>query len=234
MPKLNELHATYEDQGLVLIGVHTTRGGETMAAFVDKVGIKYPVAIDIGSKTVGAFGVNGYPDYYVIDRAGNMRVADLANDDVERTIKILLTEPPPVAPVLAKASAKALQKDKRILVVWGSESDRGPVDTALKSGRALSKLIFNEYEVVRIERAKARELAKTIEAGADGAALAVLDAGGNLLARYDGDLSSATELSTFLKAQRVPQKDAEVLWTNALAEATRENKRILVHLGAPW
>ena len=107
MPKLNELHATYEDQGLVLIGVHTTRGGEKMAAFVDKVGIKYPVAIDVGSKTVGAFGVNGYPDYYVIDRAGNMRVADLANGDVERTLKILLAEPPPVAPVLAEASAKA-------------------------------------------------------------------------------------------------------------------------------
>ncbi len=234
MPKLNELHATYEDQGLVLIGVHTTRGGEKMAAFVDKVGIKYPVALDVDAKTIGTFGVNGYPDYYVIDRAGNMRVADLANGDVERTVRILLAEPPPIAPVLAKASEKATKKNKRILVLWGTESERGAVDAALNSDRALSKLIFNEYEVVRIERAKARELANTIEAGAGGAALAALDASGNLLARFEGDLHAAGELSTFLEAQRVPQNDAEVLWKAAMTEATRDNKRILVHLGAPW
>lgn len=95
MPKLNELHTRYKDQGLVLMGIHTTNGGDKMKAFVKEKKILYPVAIDEGRATVGAYRVDSFPDYYVIDRAGKLRVADLANGDLEKAIKMMLAEKAP-------------------------------------------------------------------------------------------------------------------------------------------
>jgi peroxiredoxin len=95
MPHLKELHERYKDQGLVIVGLHTTNQGEKMADFVKEQALPWPVAVDIGNKTTSAFKVDSYPDYYLIDRAGRLRVADLQNSDLERAIKILLAEKPP-------------------------------------------------------------------------------------------------------------------------------------------
>jgi hypothetical protein len=62
--------------------------GETSTAK----GIKYPIAADVGGKTDDAYKVNSYPDYYFIDRAGNLRIADCKNGSVEEAIKALLAE----------------------------------------------------------------------------------------------------------------------------------------------
>ena len=83
------------DKGLVLIGVHSKSGGDKMKAFVEEQKIDYPVAIDSEGKTVAAFGGNSYPDYFVIDRAGNLRFADLANAELDRAVAALLAEEPP-------------------------------------------------------------------------------------------------------------------------------------------
>ncbi len=68
-----------------------------MPDFVKKEKIPYPVAIDTEGKTVDAFAVDSFPDYYVIDRAGNLRVADMANAELDRVIELLLAEKPPEA-----------------------------------------------------------------------------------------------------------------------------------------
>jgi hypothetical protein len=39
--------------------------------------------------------VDSYPDYYFIDRAGNLRVADCKNGSIEQAIEALLAEEPP-------------------------------------------------------------------------------------------------------------------------------------------
>jgi cytochrome c biogenesis protein CcmG/thiol:disulfide interchange protein DsbE len=36
--------------------------------------------------------VNGYPDYYFIDRSGTLRIADCKNGSVEDAIKALLAQ----------------------------------------------------------------------------------------------------------------------------------------------
>ena len=95
VPQLNELYSRYKDQGLVLIGVHTKSRAEGMADAVLENEIGYPVAADIEGKTVESFRVDSFPDYYLIDRSGKLRVADLANSDLERVIKILLKEKAP-------------------------------------------------------------------------------------------------------------------------------------------
>lgn len=205
-----------------------------MKAFVEAQGIDYPVALDVEGATTGAFAVDSYPDYYLIDRAGKLRVADLSNGDLERAVQVLLAEPGgAVAPVLAKASAMAKRKDKRVLVVWGDEGERRQVDGLLKS-EDRGTLVTYEYEVVHLERGANAELAKSLQAGEAGAALAVLDADGQLLGRIDARDVDAERLEAFLGTHRVPVKDAEKIWSDALARAQREEKNLLVHLGAPW
>jgi thiol-disulfide isomerase/thioredoxin len=97
MPHLKELYHKHKDDGLVIIGVHTTRGGENMDDFVKEQGIDWPVAVDVDGKTVKAFQVDSFPDYYLIDRQGILRVADLVNGDLDRAVRILVKEPADIA-----------------------------------------------------------------------------------------------------------------------------------------
>lgn len=88
----NELVDKYAADGLVIIGVCATHKGEFMADTVTNHGINYPVCVDKDNKTNTAYGVNGFPDYYLIDRAGNLRIADCANASLEDAIRALLAE----------------------------------------------------------------------------------------------------------------------------------------------
>ena len=74
----------------MIIGVCAKRGAEKMADIGKQRGIKYPVPEDTG--TIASQKANSYPDYYIIDRNGALRWADIANRDVEKAIKILLEE----------------------------------------------------------------------------------------------------------------------------------------------
>ncbi|MCB9880525.1 MAG: TlpA family protein disulfide reductase [Planctomycetes bacterium] len=95
MPELQTLYRRLQGQGLALIAVHTKSASERMAAWMKDNDISVPVCIDSEGTTVQTYGVDSYPDYYVIDRSGKLRVADLANADVERTVTALLAEPVP-------------------------------------------------------------------------------------------------------------------------------------------
>jgi thiol-disulfide isomerase/thioredoxin len=92
IPHNNEINKKYADKGVVFIGVCAQKGAEKMAETVKQHQIEYPVAADTNGKTVAAYKANSYPDYYIIDRKGNLRWADFANKDVEKAIDILLAE----------------------------------------------------------------------------------------------------------------------------------------------
>jgi len=91
IPKNNALARKYGED-VVLIGVCHDRGAERMAEVVKSRGIKYPVCHDVDNTTINAYMVNGYPDYYVFDRKGRLRVPDCRNNKVEDAIKFLLAE----------------------------------------------------------------------------------------------------------------------------------------------
>jgi thiol-disulfide isomerase/thioredoxin len=97
IPHTNELAAKYKDKGLVIIGVCHPQGVEKMAQMAKDKGIKYPVTADKDGTTIKAYKVNSYPDYYFIDRSGNLRIADCANGKVDAAIEALLGETPAVA-----------------------------------------------------------------------------------------------------------------------------------------
>ena len=92
VPKANDLLKKYQDQGLVIIGVCRPDGGEKMAGLVKSKSIAYPVCIDSKNEINGAYVVDSYPDYYLIDRQGRVRGADVSSDGLEAAIKQLLAE----------------------------------------------------------------------------------------------------------------------------------------------
>ena len=63
-----------------------------MGDMVKSRNIRYPVCHDVDNTTIEAYMVNGYPDYYVFDREGRLRVPDCRNSEVEAAIKFLMAE----------------------------------------------------------------------------------------------------------------------------------------------
>lgn len=95
VPHLNKLHEKYKDKGLVIIGVHSKAEAKKMADFAKKNGIKYPIVIDDNDQTRKKYAVDSNPDYYIIDRAGILRIADLSNVELDRAIVAMLAEKAP-------------------------------------------------------------------------------------------------------------------------------------------
>jgi cytochrome c biogenesis protein CcmG, thiol:disulfide interchange protein DsbE len=89
IPHTNELAEKFKDK-VVVIGVCHPQGGENMEKMVKDKGIKYPVCLDTNGKPAKAYGVDGFPDYYIIDAAGKLVLADCANGSVEKALEALL------------------------------------------------------------------------------------------------------------------------------------------------
>jgi cytochrome c biogenesis protein CcmG, thiol:disulfide interchange protein DsbE len=92
IPHNNELAKKYADKGLVMIGVCSPRGGEQMPDTVKSKGIAYPVCVDAKGRVNASYSVDGYPDYYIIDRQGRVRGADVNSTALENAIVQLLAE----------------------------------------------------------------------------------------------------------------------------------------------
>ena len=92
IPHNNELAAKYRAAGVVFVGVCHPKDVEKMAATAKEKGLKYATAQDPAGATIKAYKVDSFPDYYIIDREGILRLADCANDKVESAIKQLLAE----------------------------------------------------------------------------------------------------------------------------------------------
>ena len=91
IPHNNELSVKYA-KDVVIIGVCHPRGAEKMQEVVTEKKITYPVAVDEGGRLSSAYEVNGYPDYYIIDREGKVVLADCSNGKVEEAIEALLKD----------------------------------------------------------------------------------------------------------------------------------------------
>ncbi len=100
MPHLKQLYEKFNKQGLEIVGIHTQGAKEKARDFVAEHEIPYRIAIDKAdpkkkgkSITIGElYRVDSYPDYYLVDRNGTLRYADLANKEIDRAIEKLLKE----------------------------------------------------------------------------------------------------------------------------------------------
>ncbi len=101
LPYLKRWDEAYRSKGLVLVGVHTPefafeRERSNVEGAVDRLGIRYPVALDPEFGTWEAWGNRYWPAKYFIDRNGDVRYAHFGEGDYEESedvIRELLAEP---------------------------------------------------------------------------------------------------------------------------------------------
>jgi type II secretion system protein G len=142
VPHLKQLYKENKDKGLVLIGIHSKNGGDKMKAYVEEQKLPYPVAHDSTGKTVKTYGGNSYPDYFVIDRAGNLRFADLANSELDRAVAALLTE---AVPGTKESKVGLMDLDDAAGRVK-AQADLAVISTTLETYRMLSGVYPSEAQ----------------------------------------------------------------------------------------
>lgn len=92
MPMLEEIRAKHDDTELLIIAVHHERGFDASdsGARAEKMGII--TAHDAEGKFRELLKVDQDPDFYFVDRAGNLRYADVANGSVKDAADELVAE----------------------------------------------------------------------------------------------------------------------------------------------
>jgi cytochrome c biogenesis protein CcdA/thiol-disulfide isomerase/thioredoxin len=107
LPHVKAWYRTYRNRGLVVLGVHTPEfafehvPGNVKGA-VQRLGIKYPVALDNDYATWNAFQNQYWPAKYLIDRQGHLRYyhpGEGEYDETEARIRTLLGESTEMLPV---------------------------------------------------------------------------------------------------------------------------------------
>lgn len=86
------LHDKHVSDGLVVIGVHDKEGWEGASDFAAKRKLTFPVVRDANGSVRAALKVDQDPDIYVIDRAGNLRYADITTETAQAAVEALLGE----------------------------------------------------------------------------------------------------------------------------------------------
>jgi cytochrome c biogenesis protein CcdA/thiol-disulfide isomerase/thioredoxin len=100
IPYVNEWAKKYEKEGLVVIGVHTPeypfeRVIDNVRKNVEKLGLKYPIAIDNNYAIWRAFDNQYWPAHYLVDAEGKIRYTHFGEgsyDTQEKVIQQLLAE----------------------------------------------------------------------------------------------------------------------------------------------
>lgn len=82
----------FGDQGLKVIAVHDSRGFEDATETLEQRKITIPVALDADGKFRDALKVDQDPDFYIIDRAGRLRYADVATQSVPTAVEVVVNE----------------------------------------------------------------------------------------------------------------------------------------------
>ena len=70
MPDLEAAQTRYGDQGLAVIGVNIAETAALARAFVDEVGVTFPIVLDEDVSMAASFRVSGLPVSILIDRHG--------------------------------------------------------------------------------------------------------------------------------------------------------------------
>lgn len=92
MPILEEMTGEYTEDDLIVVAVHHPRSFDAADAATRAETLKIRVAHDADGKFREALKVDQDPDFFVIDRAGQMRYADIANASVRDAVDELVAE----------------------------------------------------------------------------------------------------------------------------------------------
>ncbi len=90
--QIKELHERFKEKDLTILAIHASSDAHRALEFVRGQQIACPVAVDSRDVTFARYKVDSCPDYYLVDRKGVLRFADLLNREVERAVAHLLAE----------------------------------------------------------------------------------------------------------------------------------------------
>ena len=137
LPYLKAWDATYRNQGLTIVGVHSPEfsfehDAGNVANAVSQFGIRYPVVQDNNLGTWNAYGNQYWPADYLIDATGQVRYAAFGEGDYAKTESAIRT-------LLAEKGAHGLGGTAQPVDVI-TPSDQATPETYLGSARAMGWL----------------------------------------------------------------------------------------------
>ena len=94
-PLLEAAWRRYRDEGLVVLGIDAHDFESEAKAFVERHGLTYPIAHDGPGRTLGRFGVVGFPETLFLDRAGRIVAwvrGPVSEAELERNVALALAE----------------------------------------------------------------------------------------------------------------------------------------------
>jgi hypothetical protein len=139
LPYMGAWHDRYGESGLRVIGVHSPgysfgRDPELVAEAVDRLEVRYPVALDPDFAVWRLFGNRGWPGRYLFDRRGLLRYIHYGEgeyEEAERAIQELLLEinpelelPPPLGPLRPEDAPGALMEPQTADIALPADRDR--------------------------------------------------------------------------------------------------------------
>jgi len=92
IPTIQALKTKYEGQGLLVVGVHHPQGWDSAAEKLSQRKADFLIAHDASGKFREGIKADQDPDFYLIDRAGQLRFADIRNESLEGAVTLLLGE----------------------------------------------------------------------------------------------------------------------------------------------
>ncbi len=98
MPRIIEWGNTYQDQGFEIVGIHSIKEAEQADAYLKEQKVPFKVGIDFKGSTFKRFKVLNLPSFFLVDRSGILRFADVSNHKsryMTDAIETLLEEEPP-------------------------------------------------------------------------------------------------------------------------------------------
>lgn len=115
LPMLQNLKSNLEADGLVIVGVHHKDGWDQAEQTLTQRRAELLVAHDAEGTFREAIDADQDPDFYVIDRAGQMRYADIRTESVREAVRKLLAEDVATAASLSdRLAAEAAKADAEL------------------------------------------------------------------------------------------------------------------------
>ncbi len=142
-----QLHKKLADKGLIVVGIHNPREFASAAKVATDLGLTFSFAADEKGKVRSLLNVDNDPDFYLIDRAGNMRFADIETSGVENAAGILLAETPEKAGDVPGDVSKAARNLENKLQETGDT--RGTVKPGLPLTVTYPEPPEESYEAVK-------------------------------------------------------------------------------------
>lgn len=101
------LNAKFADKGLIVVGVHHKEGWSNAADVISGQGVQFRTALDTDNAFRKAMFSTQDPDFFLIDRAGRLRFADVETASIEAATEMLVNETAEQAAASKPAEAPA-------------------------------------------------------------------------------------------------------------------------------